>query len=1169
MAGFRLYSGNRLEDLAARLAANLTADWSDPFQPATVVMQSRGMERWLNMAVADAAGVSANLTFPFPRNFFQQFLFAPLLAASGLSETGQQRFAPEAMTWRIAALLPQLAGQAGFEPIRRYLDTADQPALKLSQLAGVIADTFDRYLLYRPQWILDWDAGGNPLARDPDSRWQRKLWRRLDAGYEAVHFAALWQRARSELLAEEEPAAGKPVDFAKLDGLRRVAFFGFSSLAPALMDLVLAVARRIDVDFYYLNPSAEFWQHNEPYRRVIRQVGREMNRLVDRAGLRAVPELDRLEAELHFETGNALLGAWGEQGREFFSLLMERDLDSSEELFQGWPEPATLLQHLQNDILSLTMPETPLPAVSRDDDSLMIHSCHGEMREVETLFENLTGLFLRHPDWQPGDVLVMMPDIEKYAPFIEAVFRSLPPEDPRWAAATVADRSSLAALPEVRVFQQLLELDRERYRVSAVLAVLDCEAVRARFGLSERDLEQVRRWLCDTAINWGVDAAYRRDCGDFEFAENSWRQGLDRMLAGFAMSTADRDAGHAAWRLPPPGRRELLPYDQIENDGEVILGRLCEFSERIFALGRRLKELEQRPSSPVEWRDLLLRTIADFLPDSAAFYEAVSALREAVSGLMDDLTAAGFALDRPLPELPLTLDLIWTRLKRRLGERSRGGFLLGGITFCEARPLRSIPAKVICLLGLDEPLFPRREPTVSFDLMRRKPHFGDRSARCDDRYLFLESLLSARCCFYLSYLGQSDKDNTPRPPSVLVSELLDYLRRYYTWQDGRELTEADLVIREPLQAFSPRYFTGTGPCRSWSADQFAVASRLAAVRSGNQPPESLSLTTPPEIESAEAGAETVITLSQLAEFFMSPAAYFCRRRLGVDLDVREAEIPEDLEKFELNSLDRFQLASALLEHHGADFRQPFSAELVQTGYEYFQQRGLLPPELSGRVAFEQFMLDFYPYAAQVAKLAGERLPPVRAAVALPGCAAALEVELTDLYRKPDDNGIVQLFYRFSSREGKEKEVIKARLTHLALNCRAVAEQLPSPCEGTVYAFKHRKETLRWASGPDNGASEQRLAGLTAWFREGQSRPLEFVPEPALKLWRKLHRDPTVAETDLWNDAAGAWSGRRGDYEVGVDPYVAFCFGDELPADAEFRRRFRDCAVGIYEQLGGE
>jgi len=129
--------------------------------------------------------------------------------------------------------------------------------------------------------------------------------------------------------------------------------------------------------------------------------------------------------------------------------------------------------------------------------------------------------------------------------------------------------------------------------------------------------------------------------------------------------------------------------------------------------------------------------------------------------------------------------------------------------------------------------------------------------------------------------------------------------------------------------------------------------------------------------------------------------------------------------------------------------------------------------------------------------------------------------------------------------------------------------LPSPCEGTVYAFKHRKETLRWASGPDNGASEQRLAGLTAWFREGQSRPLEFVPEPALKLWRKLHRDPTVAETDLWNDAAGAWSGRRGDYEVGVDPYVAFCFGDELPADAEFRRRFRDCAVGIYEQLGGE
>ena len=1158
MAGFWLHSGNRLEELVRILSSRRADGGHDPFQAEVVVLQSRGMERWLNLALADADGVCGNLELPFPRKFFQEYLFAPLLEASGKSSVEQRYFSVEAMTWRIAAELPALLSRPEFAALQRYLSAADGSSLKLVQLAAAIADRFDQYLLYRPQLILAWDSGANPLSEYPDSVWQLQLWRRLAAGREAWHFASLCARLQAQLAAGEPAAAA----FSRLRQLRRVAFFGFSSLAPSLMDLVLAVSRLIDVDFYYFNPSAEFWEHNEPYRRVIRQVGKELKLQVERAGLRSVPELDAMQAALHFDTGNALLGAWGEQGREFFSLLAEREADDLDECFvEAEPEvgrPLSLLQRLQNDILCLRMPEPHTPAVARDDDSLLIQSCHGRMREVEVLYENLTGLLLRHPALQPHDILVMTPDIEQYAPLIEAVFRSGPWGDPRWMPTSIADRSSLAACPEVRIFQQLLQLHRERYRVSAVLAVLDCEAVRQRFGLTERDLELIRHWLCETGVNWGIDADDRELRGDVRFTENSWRHGLDRMLAGFAMSTDGRDEAAQLWT--PPVGEALLPYDQIENDGETILGRLGNFTAKIFALGRNLTALENEPLVPARWRDLLLQAVDDFLPDTAACYDAVNALRSAINGVMEDLIDAGFDLDAAYPELPLTLDGWWARLAARLGERTGGGFLRGGITFCEAQPLRSVPARVVCLLGLEEDTFPRQDRSFSFDLMRCRPYFGDRSSRHDDRYFFLESLLSARQCLYLSYVGQSDKDNTLRPPSVLLSELLDYLVRYYAWADGAPLTENDLIVRHPLQAFSSRYFTGTASrLQSWSTEHYRLAVWLAAIRSGVCPPERVDLTALPPSPAADEAETAVFTLSELTEFFTNPAKYFCRRRLGVDLEVRDAELPADQEKFELNQLDMYQLAEELMDRYLDRFRGPLDAALMQTCYEHFQRRGQLPPSVAGRAAFEQFFGNFYQYAARVAQLVGERLPPLKLTVSLPDTALPLHLEFSRLYRVSDRaDGIVQLFSRYSSRSGKEKEMVKARLAHLALNLPEVREQLgQSQAVPTCYKFK--KKNQDWSGGSAFMTPPAAcLAELIKLFQTGQTRPLELVPEASLKLWTTLHKKPDMAPRELWSDVAVAWAGWWGS-DQGVDPYVAFCFGEEFPDEADFRDRFQQCA----------
>ena len=97
------------------------------------------------------------------------------------------------------------------------------------------------------------------------------------------------------------------------------------------------------------------------------------------------------------------------------------------------------------------------------------------------------------------------------------------------------------------------------------------------------------------------------------------------------------------------------------------------------------------------------------------------------------------------------------RLTEKLNEtRGAKGFISGRVTFCAMLPMRSIPFKVICIIGLNENTFPRQKSSLEFDLMAKHPVKGDRNNRDSDRYLFLETLISAKERLILSYVGQSE-----------------------------------------------------------------------------------------------------------------------------------------------------------------------------------------------------------------------------------------------------------------------------------------------------------------------------------------------------------------------------------------------------------------------------
>ena len=130
----------------------------------------------------------------------------------------------------------------------------------------------------------------------------------------------------------------------------------------------------------------------------------------------------------------------------------------------------------------------------------------------------------------------------------------------------------------------------------------------------------------------------------------------------------------------------------------------------------------------------------------------------------------------------------------------------GAVTFCGIGSLRGIPFRVVCLIGLADTAFPRQAAVTEFDLMAERPRLGDRARRHDDRAAFLDALLSAREVLYLSYPGHNVRDDSPLPPAIPVSELLDYLGRSVA--GGADAVRRRLITEHRLQPWSPHYFRG-------------------------------------------------------------------------------------------------------------------------------------------------------------------------------------------------------------------------------------------------------------------------------------------------------------------------------------------------------------------------
>ena len=923
-----IHRATRSDQLVDRLAAVLATPLADPFTADLVAVHSRGIERWIAQRLAHRLGtgtsddgIAANIDFPFPATIVHRAI------ASVASETtsnraasdraGTDRPAGDDDPWRpdvLAFTILDLWDTGGLDDVDlagfgHHVATDRHRRLPAFRHA---AELLDSYQQHRPEMVRAWAAWDGTGAA-PDGRggtlphhlgWQPRLLQVLRERIGDTR-AELTARAAAALRAGTGPVEGLPP---------RISVFALTALAAGHFEILDALTDRLDVHAYLLHPSPHAWEQDRPV--AARAPGPGEPR-----PLRSATPLAR--------TGHALVTGWGRDSRELQLLLGDRGVDDpldDDALTTDRPTPAApahLLQRMQADIAANVEHPGATPwHLATDDVSVQVHAAHGLHRQVEVARDAILAALADDDDLEPRDIVVMTPDVETFAPLVSAAFGAAATPDSGIPDLRVrlADRSLRVANPLMVCLGQVLAMADGRFEAGQVIELLRRDPVRARFDLSEDDVDLLDDLVADAQVKWGLDGDHRRQHG-LRTPVNTWRAGLDRLIAGL-VAPDHVVAAH------------VVPLDSSSID-PVTVGRLAEYLARLDHVQHTLAgDDDGRPMQ--EWRTALVEA-ADLLltTDPGTRWQ-----RWQLDTVLAEVAAA--ALDS---RTPITLREVRDLLDDRLGGRpSRTNHQTGDLTVCSLVPMRTVPFRVVVVIGLDDGSWPRHRTRAGDDILGVAPVVGDRDPASEDRQLLLDALMAARDQFIITHRGAHQATNQPVPPSVAVSEFLDVVDATATTADGSPARKM-IVTRHPLRAADVRTFSSPRP----HFDALAAAG-ANALRGPTREVIPLAFDPPRVVPDAPSD----LSLAQLVSILRNPTNAWMRHCLGFT-DRAAGDARDDNLAVEASGLAGWGLGQALTA-------ALIAGEPVADVEERLRDAGALPVGRLGSAAIAEHL----PTAAAIA-----------------------------------------------------------------------------------------------------------------------------------------------------------------------------------------------------------
>ena len=1181
------------------------------FSQEVVIVQNAGMQHWLNLSLAEQRGISMNVRYALP----SQFLWKLIRTLASDEEVPEQSpYSREVLTWRIHQLLASetVTNDDDFSQATRYWSGAEivkngelvkgsgvhsasdvdvkfktDANLKRYQLACQLADLYEQYLIFRPEWIDAWHQEqylgsafdtaldgnvANEYVQDI-AKWQGKLWYLLTQ-QQPYNPVTLIEQAVANL-AEKSSILPK-----------RLSFFGINVMAPIWLSFIDKISEHTDVHFFHLNPCYAYWG----------------DILSEKQAIKSIANWIEGHDDITQSVGNPLLANLGQQGREFMALLNDYSTINID-VFELAHDDNTqdnkklsILAQIQHDILTLTDARTaPQSSILKStiaksavpnnntakspvpktlvDDSIVITSCHSALREVQGLHDWLLHQFNDDSTLTPKDILVMCPQIEQYAPYVNAVFtrgwqdidEQLPP-----LPCSIADRVSKDSEPFVAAFSELLNLPDSRFQVSQLISLLRLPAMQAKFAIGIEEIDKISVWLEQASIHWGLNKQHKQQILKTEAVSDNytWQQGLAKLLNGFAFS--DHSVIY----------NEQLLLPTIEGSDGLLLGKLMLIIEQLQTYAHSLST----PRTVKNWQVFLFSLVDElFIADNDTGFTIVS---QAIESMVEFCAHAHF-------DDEIDLAIVRDFLDHHFSQPDPGRqFIVGQVTFCSMLPMRSIPFKVIAVLGLNDGEFPRQRQPLGFDLMSITPaKLGDRSRRGDDRYLFLEAIISARRSLYLSYQGRNIKNNAPKQASLVLKELMEYLHKGYGWQfTSEEATEDNCAdLRQlPMQPFSQQNYFGSYPSFDKNWLQLSKVSQQ----------ELIPLSIAPEASEGETKSTDIeILLTQLIAFFQHPSKAFAQQQLNLYFEQRDIEL-DDIEPFEHNRLQSYLLRQQLLSDYLIEIENDGAEHLSQelSSQELSPQEGrvkntLYTAALSGNFPeapttkddFEKWRADSESFSQVITMNQADN--PIEYPCSIRLKVSTPDGNITDIMMTTQlpvkDNKLV--FYRSSSAKAKDFLTLYFHQLFLQVwqqqniamlseqSAEQSAEQSLEPskeqptehqklhqvttCHGFYFDTKKQK-VAQYRYGEIDDASKH-LVDFIEVFLRGQQHALLLNAELAEKYFKGNAKGKVFEQSDfekLWSDANAMMS-------LGDDPYMHY-FWPECPQFEQVQTEL----ITLYENM---
>ena len=1095
---FKLISSETLDVLAGELSANLYSGVSSVLDMPKIIIQSAGMQRWLSLCIADKLGITAGVEFYFLNGFFQDVIVSSYASAQ------PEKFgslSSEHLKWLIFSVLGEIHSEKTFSALHNYIQG---DMLKQLQLAHKLAELYDKYTLYRADWLLSWEEYGAEgyNGEYKDGIWLAELWKIIKTKTKLSSVAELSAKC-IDWLASTDSFYSPPVHL-----------FGVSSMPPLYLQVLTEASRHMDVYLYYLEVSHEYWGLVRSEKELLRKAGS------------------------NYEEGNSLLATFGDRNKDFLNLLTNYAADSGfvehENEVHGSHNDVTdcqlpLMSRLQAGVRFMTQP-VKKSVVAIADTSVQFHSCCGRMRQVQALYQSLLDCFNTDDSLKPKDILVLTPVIKDFIPYIRAVFGSVSRDSNKYIPFTISDRAVIDDNKICRGLLGILRLFSGRFKVSEVWNVYSNPIFFESNGGQIEELDDVCYWINKLQTHWGIDGKHKKSINGIIDNECTWKEAEERLLLGYATGNQDK-------LFCLQNGQKLLGVD-VSNSIDA-LEHWLKFLARIFDFKRRFS----RVSKAVEWIDFT-RSILD------VFYSQAGSLRQDILFTLDELEQV--FVDVEMSRDDLSFDVYFTEFSSALECVTSGaGFIMGGVTFCQFQPMRNIPGKIICMLGMDEGAFPRIVKPVTFDIAAKQRRLCDPSLKFDDQGVFLETLLSVSEKLLIFYSGRGVKKGEELAPAAPIELLRDYIGRYYLDADGGNDILGQLTVYHPLQSFSNKYFGSECSVNliSYSMEDYQVAQKILS----NDSISYKELIPAQSSEIAESIiAQPILSLAELIKFYQSPCRYYLQQECNIYFEPMDEVLPEDAERL---STDR---GYKLHDIKNYILHKRISGVQKDEIFNIVEATRVLP---IGRLGSDAFEIIYKETEALVDVLSGIvclNSNDLVGNLTVPVCDDSKDVlgevkfEYT-LDALNDLNGInVNIIYSFSSGISW-RNLISVWIKHLVYS---VVLNESEYFESHLYNSTGKLEFgySRFSAVEAQGYLQNYILG----YYTGLNKPLPVFKGASLEYvkQRKSSRGAKTVEDALWLASQKYKGGNfSADYPDSQDQYISKCYGRDFTETAQNTTEF--------------